>query len=196
MAGETIALVGTSGAGKTTLLALLAGELHPERGSVSAVEATLLTQRTELFEDTLRGNLLLAAPAADDSRLKQSLEAAGLTATVEALPDGLDTRLGEGGLGLSGGQSRRLALARLFLKDTPLWLLDEPTEGLDRQTARDVMSRLAKRGQGRAVVIASHIRREAEIADRIAVIEDGCLIEVSRRGQPAFDRALNRLRPD
>ncbi len=159
-------------------------------------KATLLTQRTELFEDSLRGNLLLANPDANEARLLEALAAAGLLADVEAMPGGIDTPLGEGGLGLSGGQSRRLALARLFLRDTPLWLLDEPTEGLDGVTARDVLNRLSAMAAGRSLVVATHIRREASIADRIAVIEGGRIIEVSRRGEPAFEKALDRLRPD
>ncbi len=194
--GEHIAVVGSSGAGKSTLLSLLSGELPPTTGMAAALDATLLTQRTELFQDTLRGNLLLAAPDADDDRLRDALSAAGLLADVDALPSGLDTPLGEGGMGLSGGQSRRLALARLFLRDTPLWLLDEPTEGLDGQTARDVLHRLALRAEGRALVIATHIRREAALADLIAVIDNGRISEVSRRGEAAFEKALDRLRPD
>lgn len=194
--GEHIAVVGSSGAGKSTLLSLLSGELPPTTGTAAALDATLLTQRTELFQDTLRGNLLLAAPDADDDRLRDALAAAGLLADVDALPSGLDTPLGEGGMGLSGGQSRRLALARLFLRDTPLWLLDEPTEGLDGQTARDVLHRLALRAEGRALVIATHIRREAALADLIAVIDNGRISEVSRRGEAAFEKALDRLRPD
>jgi ATP-binding cassette subfamily C protein CydC len=194
--GEHMAVVGSSGAGKSTLLSLLSGELPPSAGMAAALDATLLTQRTELFQDTLRGNLLLAAPDAEDDRLRDALRAAGLLADVDALPSGLDTPLGEGGMGLSGGQSRRLALARLFLRDTPLWLLDEPTEGLDGRTARDVLHRLALRAEGRALVIATHIRREAALADLIAVIEDGRISEVSRRGEAAFEKALNRLRPD
>jgi ATP-binding cassette subfamily C protein CydC len=194
--GERLALIGSSGAGKSTLLGLLAGELAPSAGEIAVQPTTLLTQRTELFQDTLRGNLLLADPTADHSRLCEALTAAGLIADVEALPLGLDTPLGEGGLGLSGGQSRRLALARLFLRDTPLWLLDEPTEGLDGATARDVLHRLAARADGRSLVIATHIRREAAIADRIAVIEGGRITEVSRRGEAAFEKALDRLRPD
>ena len=194
--GEHMALVGSSGAGKSTLLSLLSGELPPTAGMAAALDATLLTQRTELFQDTLRGNLLLAAPDADDDRLRDALAAAGLLADVDTLPSGLDTPLGEGGMGLSGGQSRRLALARLFLRDTPLWLLDEPTEGLDGQTARDVLHRLALRAEGRTLVIATHIRREAALADLIVVIEDGRIKEVSRRGEAAFEKALDRLRPD
>ncbi|NEJ87758.1 ATP-binding cassette domain-containing protein [Rhizobium leguminosarum] len=194
--GERLAVIGSSGAGKSSLLALLSGELPARRGSVAAMTATLLTQRTELFEDSLRGNLLLANPDANEARLREALAAAGLLTDVEAMPGGIDTRLGEGGLGLSGGQSRRLALARLFLRGTPLWLLDEPTEGLDGVTARDVLARLSAMAAGRSLVIATHIRREAAIADRIAVIEGGRITEISRRGEAAFEKALDRLRPD
>lgn len=194
--GETLALIGSSGAGKSSFLALLAGELQPRGGSAVITDSTLLTQHPELFADSIRGNLLIADPSASEAQLRDALEAAGLLTTIDALPQGLDTKLGEGGLGLSGGQSRRLALARLFLRNASLWLLDEPTEGLDGETARDVMSRLAEKASGRAVVIASHIRREAAIADIIAVIADGCIVEISRRGEAAFEKALNRLRPD
>ncbi|KZS50892.1 MULTISPECIES: amino acid ABC transporter ATP-binding/permease protein [Rhizobium] len=194
--GERLAVIGSSGAGKSSLLALLSGELPARTGSVAVTTATLLTQRTELFEDSLRGNLCLANPDASEGRLLEVLAAAGLLADIEAMPRGIDTPLGEGGIGLSGGQSRRLALARLFLRDTPLWLLDEPTEGLDGATARDVIGRLSSMAAGRSLVIATHIRREADIADRIAVIEGGRISEISRRGEAAFEKALNRLRPD
>ncbi|OEC95679.1 thiol reductant ABC exporter subunit CydC, partial [Rhizobium sp. YK2] len=171
--GKHLAVIGPSGAGKSTLLAILAGELAIERGVVETVPATRLTQRTELFQDSLRDNLRLAAPDADDEMLYAALADAGLLPDVQALPKGLSTRLGEGGSGLSGGQLRRLALARLLLRDTPLWLLDEPTEGLDRDTGRDVMHRIADRSRGRSLMIATHIRREAEIADRIIALDDG-----------------------
>lgn len=194
--GERLAVIGSSGAGKSSLLALLSGELPARSGSIAVTTATLLTQRTELFEDSLGGNLCLANPDASEARLREALTAAGLLADIEAMPRGIDTPLGEGGLGLSGGQSRRLALARLFLRDTPLWLLDEPTEGLDGATARDVIGRLSSMAAGRSLVIATHIRREAAIADRIAVIEGGRISEVSRRGEAAFEKALDRLRPD
>lgn len=194
--GEHVALIGASGAGKSTLLALLAGEISPENGTVECVPATLLTQRTELFEDTLRDNLRLADPLADDRKLRHALAASGLLADVAALPRGLDTRLGEGGLGLSGGQARRLSLARLLLRDTHLWLLDEPTEGLDGETARDVLRRLLMAAENRSLVIATHVRREAAIADRIAVIEHGRIIDIRCRGEPGFDAVLASLRPD
>jgi ATP-binding cassette subfamily C protein CydC len=191
-----LTLIGPSGAGKSTLIGLLAGELVAETGTVEVLAGTLLTQRSELFADSLRDNLLLANPKADDADLLRALIAAGLGAYVAALPDGLDTPLGEGGLGLSGGEGRRLALARLFLRDTPLWLLDEPTEGLDAATARDVMGRLAANATGRALVIATHVRREAEIADRLAIIGDGRVVQFADRGTSEFEAALLALRPE
>lgn len=194
--GERIAVIGKSGTGKSTLLALIAGELVPISGSIEMRPATLLTQRTELFRDTLRNNLTLADPAATDIQLRDALEAAGLRDDVDALPDGIDTKLGEGGMGLSGGQARRLALARLLLRGTPLWLLDEPTEGLDGATARDVIRRLIDRSQGRTLLIATHTRREAEIADRLLVMEQGHTTTTIHRGEPNFDQALASLRPD
>ncbi|HEX7435120.1 MAG TPA: ATP-binding cassette domain-containing protein, partial [Caldimonas sp.] len=142
IAGEHVALVGSSGAGKSTLLGLVAGELAPQSGGVRTQPHCLLTQRPELFHDSLRDNLRLADPSASDARLWTVLQAAGLANDVRALAAGLNTVLGEGGLGLSGGQSRRLALARLLLRDVPLWLLDEPTEALDPLTAHDVLRRL------------------------------------------------------
>ena len=194
--GEHLAVIGPSGGGKSTLFAVLAGELAIEHGVVETAPATMLTQRTELFQDSLRDNLRLAAPDADDEMLYMALADAGLLENVLSLPNGLDTRLGEGGLGLSGGQSRRVALARLFLRGTKLWLLDEPTEGLDRETGRDVMRRLADSGCGRSLVIATHIRREAEIADRIVVLDEGRIVATARRGETEFDAELTRLRQD
>jgi len=194
--GERVALIGPSGAGKSSLLAVATGELAPESGTVSFASPCLLTQRTELFQDSLRGNLLLAAPEADDARLWAVLHDAGLADDVRALARGLDTPLGEGGLGLSGGQSRRLALARLLLRDAPLWVLDEPTEALDTATAHDVLQRLRRRACGRSLLIATHLRREAALADRLVVVRDGSTVAELARGSKAFDEALLQLRPD
>ncbi|WP_421367970.1 amino acid ABC transporter ATP-binding/permease protein [Agrobacterium tumefaciens] len=195
-AGDILAVVGASGAGKSALLSLLAGEMDVASGHVAVADATLMTQRTELFADTIRGNLLVANPAACEDDLRAALSAAGLNEVVDALPQRLDTQLGEGGVGLSGGQLRRLALGRLFLRDAPLWLLDEPTEGLDGDLARDVMRRIKTGSKGRSLVIASHLRREAEMADRLVVIQKGRIGTMLWRGQEGFDLALARLRPD
>ena len=195
-AGERVALVGPSGAGKSSLLALVAGEFAPASGEVGGAPHCLLTQRTELFQDSLRDNLRLADPAADDARLWAVLEAAGLGREVRALAAGLDTPLGEGGLGLSGGQSRRLALARLMLRDMPLWLLDEPTEALDTATAHDVLQRLDVQAAGRTLLLATHLRREAALAHRLVSMQDGRITADLRRGSTAFEAALKALRPD
>ena len=194
--GERVAVVGASGAGKSTLLGLVAGELAPRAGQVRALPATWLTQRTELFQDSLRDNLRLADPQAGDEQLWDALRAAGLEVDVRMLARGLDTPLGEGGLGLSGGQSRRLALARLLLRRADFWLLDEPTEALDAATAADVLARLARHAHGRTVLLATHLRREAALADRLLVMREGRLVADHRRGTRGFDAALLALRHD
>lgn len=194
--GERVALIGTSGAGKSTLLSLMAGELAARHGEVHAVRASWMTQRTELFQDSVRDNLRIAKPDASDEQLRTVFTDAGLAPDVLALPQGLDTPLGEGGLGLSGGQSRRLALARLMLTDAPCWLLDEVTEGLDAETANDVLDCLARVAQGRTLVLATHWRREAALADRIVTLAGGRITGQARSGTPQFDSALRQLRDD
>ncbi|MBB4091807.1 thiol reductant ABC exporter subunit CydC [Ochrobactrum pecoris] len=192
--GERVAIVGTSGAGKSTLFNLLAGEIPAGHGNVAVLAARLLTQRTELFQDSLRDNLRLARADASDQELMDALQAAGLGAFITELPAGLDAMLGEGGLGLSGGQARRLALARLFLTDVPLWLLDEPTEGLDVATAQDVLERLKVKADSRTLLIATHIRREAQICERIIVLNQGALVESVGRVSPRFGEILETMR--
>lgn len=194
--GERVALIGRSGAGKSSLLSLIAGELPLVSGRAAAGFCCWMTQRTELFQDSLRDNLRLAAPEAGDDVLWQALEAAGLAQDVRAMPHELDTVLGEGGLGLSGGQARRLALARLLLHPARCWLLDEPTEGLDAATAGDVLQRLAVAARGRTLVLASHWQREARLADRLLWLENGRICGQALRGTPQFDEAIGRLRPD
>ena len=194
--GERVALLGASGAGKTTLLSLMAGELQPLSGAVRARRCTWMTQRTELFEDSLRDNLLLACPEAAEDTLWAALEVAGLAGDVRAMAQGLDTRLGEGGLGLSGGQARRLALARLLLSPARCWLLDEVTEGLDARTAADLLVRLDSAARGRTLVLATHKLREAQLADRLLWVEQGRVVSEALRGTPPFEAALARLRQD
>jgi ATP-binding cassette subfamily C protein CydC len=194
--GERVAVVGPSGAGKSTLMALAAGELAPRQGTIRTLPYAWLSQRTDLFQDSLRDNLLLADADADDDALWRALGSAGLASEVRALHAGLDTRLGEGGLGLSGGQARRLALARLLLQPHPLWLLDEPTEGLDAITAADVLARLHALGTGRAWLMATHLRREAALADRLLVLRGGRIDAEFPRGSAGFETTLAALRPD
>ena len=194
--GERVAIVGASGAGKTSLIQLVAGELHPAAGSVRALPSTLMTQRSQLFRDSIADNLRLAKPAATGVELRDALEAAGLAEHVRTLPKRLETKLGEAGQGLSGGQSRRLALARFLLADRPLWLLDEVTEGLDGETARDVLGRLFARAEGKTVLMITHNRREAEFADRIIVLREGRQFDECQSGTPEYGVVLETLRPD
>ena len=194
--GERVAVVGPSGAGKSTLMALLAGELAAHAGSIRRLPFAWLSQRTDLFQDSLRENLLLAAPKASNEALWHALESAGLAADIRGLNAGLETRLGESGLGLSAGQRRRLALARLLLQSHPFWLLDEPTEGLDAATAADVLTRLRILGEGRAWLMATHLKREASLADRLLILRSGRIEAEYRRGSPDFDAVLATLRHD
>ncbi len=194
--GERLALVGPSGAGKSTLLEVLAGELSVTAGTVQAMPSVWLTQRVALFQDSIRDNLRLAAPEADDAALWAALEDAGLAADVRAMPKGLDTMLGEGGLGLSGGQARRLGLARLFLSPQPCWLLDEPTEGLDAATARDVLQRLMHRAADKTVVLSTHLQREALMTDTVVCIETGSVRGQAKKVAASFDEWVKCLRPE
>lgn len=194
--GECVALIGSSGAGKTTLLNAIAGELPADHGDVQAQACSWMTQRTELFQDSLRDNLRLANPQATDAQLWAALQAAGLKADVMLMPQGLDSMLGEGGLGLSGGQSRRLALARLLLSQQSCWLLDEVTEGLDAATAADVLQRLAVAAQGKTLIFATHWQREARLASRIVYLQAGRVQSEARQGTPEFETLIAKLRRD
>ncbi|MFC5705105.1 heme ABC transporter ATP-binding protein/permease CydC [Aeromonas eucrenophila] len=191
-AGEKLALLGQTGCGKSTLMGLLTREWNPQAGEIllggkpltSYSEAALRTsfsvvsQRVHLFTATLRDNLKLAAPEADDARLIEVLEQVGLGTLLEdssGLADdaGLDAWLGDGGRPLSGGERRRIGLARALLHDAPLWLLDEPTEGLDSQTEREIMALLFKLGAERSLLLISHRLLGLEQMDRIALMEEG-----------------------
>jgi ATP-binding cassette subfamily C protein CydC len=127
----------------------------------------MLSQRPYLFNDTVAANLRLAVPESSDADLWQALEYSALSERIALDADGLQTLLGEGGLGLSGGEQRRLALARAFLKRPSLFILDEMTEGLDDQTAADVLNRFLEFRTNEAVLMIAHKKRELDIADRI-----------------------------
>ncbi|XEU51273.1 ATP-binding cassette domain-containing protein (plasmid) [Tistrella mobilis] len=194
--GERVALLGPSGAGKSTLVELIAGERRPDQGRIRSLPHSLLGQATELFADDLAGNLLLADPAATSDRMLAALDRAGLGQLVRDHKAGLGQRLGEGGEGLSSGQRRRMALARIFLRDAPLLLLDEPTDGLDARTAADVLTTVKELPQTQTILVVTHLRREAALADRLLILEDGRITGDLRRGETAFQAALDRLRPD
>jgi ATP-binding cassette, subfamily B, bacterial len=189
-AGETLALVGPSGAGKTTLFDLALRFYDPERGrvllgnidlrelSLASVRAEigLVPQHPVLFAGTLRDNLRYGNPDADDDALWRALRAANADAFVQALPDGLDTPIGEEGSGLSGGQRQRLAIARALVKGPKLLLMDEATSALD--AASEEMIRQTVRGlKGRCtILIIAHRLSTVVEADRIAVLDGGRLI--------------------
>ena len=169
-AGETLVLAGPSGAGKSTVLEILLGFARPQLGRVTLNGAPIesivpqalaemtawIGQRPLLFAGTLRENIRFARPEASEAEFARAVRAARLDDVAAALPQGYDTRLGEAGHGLSGGQAQRVAIARAFLKDAKLLLLDEPTSHLDPATEADVMESLARLATGRTVVLATH----------------------------------------
>ncbi len=180
-AGSHVAILGPSGSGKSTLAALLLRVAEPQAGRVSiggvdvarlppeALRARIawLGQATHLFDDTVRANLLLGRPDADDAALWVALDQAEVGAVVRALPGGLDARVGERGAGLSGGQSRRLALARALVSRAPVLILDEPCEGLDAETEQAFLTTLNGIGDGRTVLLIAHRLTGVERLDRI-----------------------------
>ncbi|UUU30789.1 ABC transporter ATP-binding protein/permease [Streptomyces sp. CA-210063] len=190
--GERLAVVGPSGAGKTTLSRLLAGIDAPTAGTVTVGgvpvvglgperlrrQVVLVTQEHHVFLGTVRDNLLIAEPAASDEELWAALAAVGADTWVRDLPDGLDTRLGEGGRRTDGAQAQQLALARVVLADPHTLILDEATALLDPTTARHTERALAAVLQGRTVIAIAHRLHTAHDADRVAVMEDGRLTEL------------------
>lgn len=178
--GERVALVGPSGIGKSTVSALLQGILTPSDGSVRihgvAVDGqagltrrllSVVEQRTFLLTDSVRANLLLAAPAADDQALWRALEVAGLRAEMTAMPQQLDTPVGEQGGLLSGGQVQRLAIARAVLRDAPILILDEPTSQVDLAAEAAVLAALDRLAVGRTVLMIAHRPGAILAADRV-----------------------------
>jgi ATP-binding cassette subfamily C protein len=190
--GERLAVVGPSGAGKTTLSRLLAGVDAPGSGTVTVGgvpiagleperlrrQVVLVTQEHHVFLGTVRDNLLIAEPAAQDDDLWTALTAVGADAWVRDLPDGLDTRLGTGGRATDGSQAQQLALARVVLADPHTLILDEATALLDPTTARHTERALAAVLEGRTVIAIAHRLHTAHDADRVAVMEDGLLTEL------------------
>ncbi|HET6305645.1 MAG TPA: thiol reductant ABC exporter subunit CydC, partial [Rhodopila sp.] len=185
--GMRVALLGPSGAGKSTLAALALKVAAPRSGHVllggvdiatlpaELVRARIgwLGQTTHLFDDTIRGNLLLARPDADEAALWAALDAARIGDVVRALPDRLETWVGEGGTRFSGGQGRRLALARALLSPAPVLILDEPCAGLDAETERAFLETLNETAAGRTVILITHRLTGVERLDRIFRLAGG-----------------------
>ncbi len=179
--GSRVALLGPSGVGKSTLAALALKVAAPQQGKVllggvdiAALAAAdvrsrfgWLSQATHLFDDTIRANLSLARADADDAALWTALDAARIGEMVRALPDGLDTWVGEGGARFSGGQGRRLVLARALLSPAPILILDEPCAGLDAETERAFLATLNEVAEGRSVILITHRLTGVERLDRI-----------------------------
>ncbi|MEV2210615.1 thiol reductant ABC exporter subunit CydD [Streptomyces sp. NPDC050997] len=179
--GETVALVGPSGAGKSTLLNVMLGFVQPSEGrvlvgGVDLAEADLeqwrsriawVPQRPHLFAGTIGENVRLARPDTDDTAVRRALGDAGALEFVDALPLGADTVLGEDGAGLSAGQRQRLALARAFLADRPVLLLDEPTAALDGATEGQVVEAVRRLSEGRTVLLVVHRPALLGVADRV-----------------------------
>ncbi|MGW6497028.1 ABC transporter ATP-binding protein [Nonomuraea angiospora] len=190
--GERLAMVGPSGAGKSTLGRLLAGIHGPRTGSVTVGgvplvdlpldelrgHVALVTQEHHVFKGSLRDNLLIARPHASDAAVRQALEAVDALDWVLALPAGLETEVGSGGMAVSPAQAQQLALARLVLADPHTLVLDEATSLIDPRTARHLERSLAAVLDGRTVIAIAHRLYTAHDADRVAVVEDGRISEL------------------
>ena len=191
--GEHLGVVGRSGAGKSTVLDLIQGILSPQSGRIfvsgrdlaaqagtwAHTQATVVPQRASLFTGTLLDNLRMADPGADDARCWWALDQAGL-AEVHAWPEGLDTRVGERGTSVSGGQAQRIAIARAFLRDAPIMLLDEPTSQIDLASEHAVLEALHRLTRDRTVITVTHRAAALEDADGVVALTDGTFTEVAR----------------
>ena len=192
--GSVTALVGPSGAGKSTLAALLPRFMDPTAGRVTLdgidlrdvtlaslrARIGLVTQDVVLFDDTVRRNVAYGRPEVAETDVRDALAAANALAFVDALPDGLDTRVGEGGARLSGGQRQRLAIARALLKDPPILVLDEATSALDAESERAVQEALERLMAGRTVLVIAHRLSTVRRADQLVVLDAGRIVERGR----------------
>ena len=189
--GEHAAVMGESGAGKSTLISLLLRFADPVSGSLAYGAEDLLAldgesvrqtfsavpQDPHIFDTSLKQNLLLANPLASESTLWTALEMVELNEWVQSHPQGLDVLVGEHGQGMSGGQRKKLALARALIKDAPVMLLDEPTEGLDALAARRIMTRIMASLSGKTVLWITHDPAHLALVDRVLTLRNGCLTD-------------------
>jgi ATP-binding cassette subfamily B protein len=195
--GETVALVGPSGSGKTTLFNLALRFYDPVDGKVLIdgvalnladidqvrSRIALVPQDVALFADTIAENIRYGTQAAGIAEIRRAAEAAQAAEFIEALPDGYDTRLGERGVQLSGGQRQRLAIARALLKNAPILLLDEATSALDAENERLVQRALEKVMGTRTMLVIAHRLATVQKADRIVVLENGCIVETGTHAE-------------
>ncbi|MCG6412762.1 heme ABC transporter ATP-binding protein/permease CydC [Vibrio fluvialis] len=188
-AGNKVAIVGQTGSGKSTLIQLLCRYWDAQQGDIRIAGTRLqewkesdlraaisvVSQRVDILNGSLRDNLIMAKPAANDNELSAMLESVGLSKLLEA--PGLDTWLGDGGRQLSGGEKRRIGIARTLLHDGPILLLDEPTEGLDKQTEQQIMALFQSHFENKTVIFITHRLVELETMDAVCLIEQGEIVE-------------------
>ena len=198
--GGRLGIVGPSGSGKSSLLGVLLRFWEHQEGQVAIGDVSVaslrgetvrglcsvVAQQTHLFNTSIRENLLLARPGATDADLLRALRCAHLEADIAVLPDGLATVVGENGARFSGGQARRLAIARAFLKDAPILLLDEPTEGLDAASEEAVLDGLARLMRGRTTLLITHRPQALAGMDEIVTLDRG-RIRSHRDGSTSLD---------
>jgi ATP-binding cassette subfamily B protein len=196
-AGKTTAIVGPSGAGKSTVLKLLFRFFDPASGrvtvdgqDVSTVTQTSLRQKlglvpqdVVLFNDTIRYNIAYGVPEADFERLREAARQAQLLEFIENLPQGWDTRVGERGLKISGGEKQRVGIARVILKDPPILILDEATSSLDSRTEAGVQEALEAASRGRTTIVVAHRLSTIAGADQIVVLKEGRIAEIGRHAE-------------
>jgi subfamily B ATP-binding cassette protein MsbA len=190
--GETIALVGLSGGGKSTLVnlvpefhALNEGQILLDGIPISQIalaslraQMAMVSQNVVLFDDTVAANIAYGDPLPDAARIQAAARAAHLTDVIQALPQGLESMVGDNGMRLSGGQRQRLAIARAIYKDAPILILDEATSALDTESERAVQLALEQLMRGRTTLVIAHRLSTIEHADRIVVLDAGKIVEV------------------
>jgi ABC-type multidrug transport system fused ATPase/permease subunit len=189
--GERVAFVGRSGAGKTSLVSLLLRFYRPQSGlilldgaDVASLDLAwlrrqiaIVLQEAIIFSGTLADNITYGRPGAGRADVVHAARAAGLEPFIATLPDGFDTEVGERGVRLSGGQRQRLSIARAFLKDAPILILDEPTSNVDATTEQQIFEALDRLAKGRTTLVISHRLATVQRADRIVVLADGRVVE-------------------